>query len=216
MQEKELTLRGEKIILSPLKGLYWPREKALIIADVHLGKTALFRQHGIPVSSKVLHDDLDRLSKMIGHHQPQKLIVAGDMFHQDFNTDLQTFTEWRNTFERLQIILAQGNHDKLPMLQYRYMGIDLYKPNITIPPFQIIHQQTKAKNDYLQICGHIHPGLMLQGATRKTIKLPCFRISDKAITLPAFSAFTGLDTSKCDEECDYFVIAENKIVEVKD
>ncbi len=216
MQEKELSLRGEKIILSPHKGIYWPREKALIIADVHLGKTALFRQHGIPISSQVLDGDLERLSEMIGRHQPEKLIVAGDMFHQDFNTDLQKFTDWRNTFERLQIILVQGNHDKLPMLQYRYMGIDLYKPNITIPPFQIVHKATKGKNEFLQICGHIHPGLMLQGVTRKTIKFPCFRISEKAITLPAFSAFTGLDTSKCDEECKYYVVAGDKVIMIKD
>lgn len=209
-----ITIEDEPIYLSPDKALYWPSTNALVIADIHLGKTALFRQHGVPVPSQLLNHDLERLSELIGLFQPQKLIVVGDMFHQDFNTDLQLFTEWRNTFETLQIILVQGNHDRLPMLQYRHMGIDLYRPNLNITPFIFSHKYVEDSVGRFTISGHIHPGVRLAGVARQQVRLPCFRVSATNLVLPAFSAFTGLDTSRCTEDCDYYAVLQDKVLKV--
>ena len=209
-----IALAGEEIILSPEKALYWPAEKALVVADMHLGKTALFRQFGVPIPAALLTHDLARLTSLISLYQPRKLIVVGDMFHQDFNSDLQVFTEWRNTFETLQIILVQGNHDKLPMLQYRYMGIDLYRPNLNISPFHFVHKPGNESAQKFTISGHLHPGVKLTGVARQAIKLPCFRVSATSIVLPAFSAFTGLDVSRCTESCDYYAVLKDRVVMV--
>lgn len=209
-----IILAGEKIILSPEKALYWPAAKALVVADMHLGKTALFRQFGVPVPAALLTHDLERLSATIGLYQPEKLIVVGDMFHQDFNSDLQLFTEWRNTFETLQIILVQGNHDRLPMLQYRYMGIDLYRPNLNIYPFHFVHKPGNESEDKFIMSGHLHPGVKLTGVARQAIKLPCFRVSENSIVLPAFSAFTGLDVNRCSEECNYYAVLKDRVMQV--
>ncbi len=209
-----IELAGEKVLLSPEKALYWPAAKALVVADMHLGKTALFRQFGVPIPAALLTHDLERLTSIIAIYQPEKLIVVGDMFHQDFNSDLQVFTEWRNTFETLQIILVQGNHDRLPMLQYRYMGIDLYRPNLNIFPFHFVHKPGNESEEKFIISGHLHPGVKLTAAARQAIKLPCFRVSEKNIVLPAFSAFTGLDVSRCNEQCDYYAILKNCVVQV--
>ncbi len=210
-----LIVQTELLKLSAQKAIYWPGEKALIIADVHLGKTALFRQHGIPVPASILSSDLHRLSSLIASYQPKKLIVVGDMFHQDFNTDLQVFTDWRNSFDKLQIILVQGNHDILPMIQYRYMGIDLYNPNLNMAPFHFIHKQEDAAHDWFTISGHIHPGVRLTGPAKQAIKLPCFRVADNNIVLPAFSAFTGLDVSKCEVACDYYAVVGEGVLKVQ-
>ena len=35
-----VTLAGEAILLLPERALYWPRQRALFVADVHLGKAA--------------------------------------------------------------------------------------------------------------------------------------------------------------------------------
>ena len=39
--------------------MYWQREDALILSDIHIGKTAHFRKHGIPMPDDVLQKDLE-------------------------------------------------------------------------------------------------------------------------------------------------------------
>lgn len=207
----ELTIMNEELILSAYRALYWKREQALVVADMHLGKTAHFRQFGIPVPASLLTADLERLTILIGHFQPKKLIVVGDMFHQSHNTDIETFTHWRNLFEGLQIMLVQGNHDKLKPLQYMHMDIELYKPNLSLSPFQFIHEYKEVNENFFSISGHIHPGVLLRGRAKQAMKLPCFAVNKNQIVLPAFSLFTGLDVSYCIDECDFYAIGDGGV-----
>ena len=214
-EDLELVIRGEQIILCADRALYWKREQALIIADVHLGKTAHFRQSGIPVPSGLLTADLDRLTSLIAEFQPKKLIVAGDMFHhQDHNKDLETFATWRHAFDGLKIILVQGNHDRLKPLQYMHMDIEIYKPNLTLHPFQFVHEVNEVNGNFFSISGHIHPGVLLRGRAKQAMKLPCFAMNKHQLVLPAFSLFTGLDVSYCIDECDFYAIGEGKVFKV--
>jgi uncharacterized protein len=211
----EIIIRGEELVLSERRALYWKREQALVIADMHLGKAAHFRQFGIPVSSGLLTADLERLSSLIAEFQPKQLIVAGDMFHhQDHNTDLEIFASWRNAFDGLKIVLVQGNHDRLKTLQYMHMDIELYKPNLSLHPFQFIHEYTEPNENYFSISGHIHPGVLLRGSAKQAMKLPCFAVGENQLVLPAFSLFTGLDVNYCVEECDFYAIGEGKVFKV--
>ena len=61
----ERTLCGERVQLYAERGLYWPRERALFVADVHLGKSAAFRAGGVPVPRGTPSDALLRLAKLI-------------------------------------------------------------------------------------------------------------------------------------------------------
>lgn len=215
VKDARLKIRDEEVILSAGRGMFWVREKALVIADMHLGKTAHFRKFGIPVPASLLDNDLCRLTDMIGTYQPQKLIVVGDMFHQkDINTDIGTFTNWRNSFDKLGIILVQGNHDKLKTLQYMHMNIQLYNPNLTLHPFRFIHEYREKHEEFFSISGHIHPGVLLRGRARQALKLPCFALGSDQLVLPAFSLFTGLDLSYCVNECDFYAIANNEVFRV--
>lgn len=182
---------------------------------MHLGKTAHFRQFGIPVPSSLLDADLDRLTSLIATFQPKQLIVVGDMFHKDINHDISIFTAWRHTFEGLKVLLVQGNHDKLKTLQYLGMGIELYKPNLCLPPFQFIHEHKEDHKSYFSISGHIHPGVLLRGSARQALKLSCFAVNNNQLVLPAFSLFTGLDTQYCMDECDFYAIAEDTVFKVR-
>ena len=210
----KITIRGEEIILSAHRAVYWPREKALIIADMHLGKTAHFRQFGIPIPASLLLADLNRLSALVEIYQPEKMIVVGDMFHKDFNHDIEVFTEWRNRFEGLKVLLVQGNHDKLKPLQYMHMDIELYNPNLCLSPFQFIHEHKKDHPLFFTMSGHVHPGVLLRGRARQALKLSCFAVNEQQLVLPAFSLFTGLDTSYCIDECDFYAIAEENVFKV--
>ena len=65
--KEPIEIKGEKLILSNQRALFWPKENALVLSDLHVGKTATFKKHGIPISRKVLEDDLEKLSNLINH-----------------------------------------------------------------------------------------------------------------------------------------------------
>src|SRR6478609_3271958 len=112
-------LQQQRYWLSPERMVFWEEEKALIVSDLHFGKTGHFRKSGIPVPQHVYKHDLQRLITMIQFFQPQKLIVVGDLFHSRENKELELFLKWRQDFPLLTIELIMGNHDILHKSWYR-------------------------------------------------------------------------------------------------
>ena len=211
----EISLQKENFILSAGRALYWPAEKALIIADLHLGKTAHFRAHGLAIPATVLMEDLNRLAELIAEFQPQKLIIVGDMFHQkNINTDIEYFRQWRFLFTELEIILIRGNHDKLKPEVYEELNIKTHQ-TLSLQGIDFIHEDTSKDQVGYTISGHLHPGVMLKGKGKQALKLPCFVVSKHQLILPAFSIFTGLYTAYCINECDFYAIAEGDLFKMK-
>ena len=209
----------EKLHLNAGAALYWESKKILVVADLHLGKTAHFRKHGIPVPITLLHDDLERLTSIIGQYQPETLLVCGDMFHQDFNNDIDLFMNWRNGFDALEIILIKGNHDKFSVSLCNSLGIEVMQPHLDILPFRFVHKPPipnaiGTDKNFITISGHLHPGVRLRGKARQWLRLPCFTLTSSALVLPAFSMFTGLQIGEAKDGCHYYAIADDKIMKV--
>ncbi len=193
--EKPILLRDEELILNNLRAIYWPREKALIVSDLHIGKTAHFRRHGIALSSNVQHKDLNRLSILVEFYKPEKLLVVGDLFHAEINTDMDVFKIWRDDHSDLDIVLIKGNHDKLADYIYDSFDINCCQKQLEVAPFTFIHEPKVSRKSFM-ISGHIHPGVLIKSRGQPRLKLPCFQVSAAQLILPAFSEFTGLATSR--------------------
>lgn len=210
----EIIVQNEVLILSALRAIYWPRQKALILADMHLGKTGYFRSRGIAIPSTVLADDLQRLSLLIDTYQPERIVVAGDMFHHDYNADINYFANWRQQHSAIELVLVPGNHDKLLNIDYQALNIKLTEKKHWLEPFTIIHEPAKSSDTFM-ISGHIHPGYTMAGRARQTLKLPCFIVGHQQIVLPAFSLFTGLYTGHQNIETNcYYLIGNDSIFKV--
>lgn len=193
--EKQILVEDEILKLNNLRAVYWETNQALIVSDTHIGKTAHFRKHGIPISSDIQKNDLTRLSFLLRHYQAKELIVVGDLFHAEANSDMLNFKEWRQSHDQLKITLVKGNHDRLKSDVYNQFNIESYTKKLIKKPFYFVHEPGTQKNQF-SISGHIHPGVTLKSRGRPSIKLPCFQVSDFQMILPAFSLFTGLNTSK--------------------
>ena len=154
--EKTIQLRGEELILNNLRAVYWKTQNALIVSDLHIGKSAHFRRHGIPVSVGVQHKDLQRLELLVNHYQAKQLIVVGDLFHAEINTDMDLFSSWRNNNPDLEIILIKGNHDRLKQEVYDSFDINCCQKQLDLEPFIFIHEPANLKSQFL-VSGHIHP-----------------------------------------------------------
>ena len=131
-------LLGQDLLLLPQKAIFWQQEKALIVADVHLGKVGHFRKAGIAVPRDMEQNDLAVLSDLVDEYKPKKILFLGDLFHSDLNADWDWFVLWRKQFPKLELILIRGNHDIIHDKYYTDLGVILYD-ELAIGPFLMRH-----------------------------------------------------------------------------
>lgn len=182
--------------LSPEKAVWWPDQRILLIADLHLGKEATFRRHGLAVPEGATAKTLMRASDLIAHHKPTRTIILGDLFHA--RTSLSTlvvssFAEFLNRHSGTEFTLVKGNHDIHTGTLPAAWDLEVVDPPLTIASVMLTHYpQPPAAGSELTIAGHLHPAARLRGDFSHAGKLPCFALSDeKCLTLPAFGEFVG-------------------------
>jgi metallophosphoesterase superfamily enzyme len=69
-------LQQNNFWLSPERMVYWEEEKALIVSDLHFGKTGHFRKEGIAVPQSIYKEDLQRLVSQLQFFQPKQLFIV--------------------------------------------------------------------------------------------------------------------------------------------
>ncbi|MDA0176537.1 ICC-like protein phosphoesterase [Mesoflavibacter sp. HG96] len=209
-----LKFANQNLLLTNQRALFWETQNALVLSDLHIGKSATFRKNGIPISQSVLIEDLQRLKILIDQFKAEKLIIVGDLFHAELNKDIDYFKDWLLQFDNLKLQLIIGNHDRLSETLYEDLNIDIFKPSLNLSPFTFVHDLYECEEDEFYISGHIHPGYVLKGKGKQFIKLPCYQVFDNHIVLPAFSKFTGLNTNKTDKKCTNIVFTEDAIFKI--
>ena len=210
-------LAGNHFILSADRTIFWEEEKALILSDLHLGKSGHFRKHGIGIPQDVFKEDLQRLIASIQLHKPRKIIIVGDMFHSHANKELQLFLKWRNDLSHVDFHLVVGNHDILSLKWYREANLELHYNEWAIGNFIFTHDINDAivTEEKYYFSGHIHPCIHLKGLGRQSIQVPCFYFNPTYAVLPAFGKFTGTFALKIKEEDTVFALAGNKVLKVQ-
>lgn len=205
-------IHQQNLWLSAQRAIYWEEEKALIASDLHFGKTGHFRKWGIGVPQNIYKEDLQRLVNLLNHFRPKKLIVVGDFFHSSANTELAWFQRWRESFSSLEIILVKGNHDILQSSWYRETGIEVSQPTLQLSTFLFSHDRCEASDDVYSFCGHVHPGIIVHGLGKQSLRFPCFYFNEKLCILPAFSKFTGAVALDKNAAVAVYAIVENELV----
>src|SRR4051794_20131529 len=107
----KFALNKQTLWLSSERCVFWEDQKALIVSDLHFGKSGHFRKSGIGVPQNVYKEDLQRLFTLIQFFNAEKLLIVGDMFHSHANKEVDLFTKWRNDLPGLSVQLIKGNHD---------------------------------------------------------------------------------------------------------
>ena len=186
----ETELAGEAVVLRGDRSLFWPRASALVVADVHVGKTESLRGDGVAVPDGPMFDDLVRLSAAIEDSGARRLIVIGDLVHdaRGLTPMVREFVaRWRRAVP-CQLDLVMGNHDRRVDALPDEWDMQLHDPALVIPPFAFSHD-APVPGGYA-VLGHVHPAIRLSGAG-DGVRVPCFHIGKAAATLPAFSSLTS-------------------------
>jgi uncharacterized protein len=209
------TIHGQHLWLTAQRSIFWEEQKALIVSDLHFGKTGHFRKSGIPVPQTIYKEDLQRLVSLLDYFKPSRLIVVGDFFHSHENTELDWFRRWRFDLSHVDFVLVRGNHDILKDAWYKEAGIEVIEKELLIQPFLFTHDRCDDRDDVYTFCGHIHPGIYLHGLGRQGLRLPCFYFAKNHCVLPAFSRFTGTALVQPERNEKVFAIVENKLVQMQ-
>lgn len=211
---------GHTLQLLPQRALWWPSEKTLLVADVHLGKGATFRALSQPLPQGSSSRDLQRLSALMAQLQAQRLVVLGDFWHSRYGITPALFhalKQWRHQHRQQHVILVRGNHDRaigkgnimgdleIGMVDQPFpLASGLYachEPPLQVPGLPpssnkstaMVPQASVSTNapDPFYLAGHLHPAVRLMGKGRDSACLPCFVLQEGQLVLPAFGSLTG-------------------------
>lgn len=202
-QTFELLLQG---------AVYWQEQKALLLADVHLGKVSHFRKNGFAIPAQIQFSFYQKMEQLLTAHNVEKIFFLGDLFHSDRNAEWDRFVAWNQSLSQ-QTILVKGNHDILPTKVLEQSGLfvvtEWMEKNILLT-----HHPTD-RSGLFNFSGHIHPGVRLQGAGRQWLKVPCFFHQPNQMILPAFGDFTGLHLLQPKAGDRVYALTGEAVVEIK-
>ncbi len=209
------TVAGETLWLHPFKAAFWERGKALLLADLHLGKAAHFRREGIPVPSDVSNANWDRLLSLLLDFQPERVLLLGDLFHSDYNREWEGLSQLTAQFKDVSFELVPGNHDILPERHYAEARLLLHGETLELGPFLFSHHpQDLIPESLYNLAGHVHPCVFLRGNGRQRARLACFYFGERQGILPAFGAFTGMAKVLPRAGEQVFVLTDDVVVAV--
>ena len=192
MIAREVVVAGESLLLLAQKALYWPRQKMLVVADIHFGKAASFRALGVPVPRGTTTQNLDALDALMALYDTEHIMFLGDFLHAraaHAGATQASMLAWRRRHPALALTLVRGNHDRHAGDPAAALGIEMVDEPYSLAPFAFCHHPDIATPGYA-LAGHIHPTYLL--ATRfDALRLPCFVVGAGRMILPSFGAFTG-------------------------
>lgn len=207
-----IIINNQNFVLDPCGAAFWEEKKILLISDLHLGKIAHFRKHGMAIPEKAVQENFTRLNNVLHLFDVETIIFLGDLFHSKMNNEWDFFADWTKTITQ-QLILVEGNHDIISKKNYTDLNIEIH-PEIIIDDFLLTHHPSRAEN-FFNLCGHIHPGIKLKGLGRQFLSLSCFFRKPDQLIFPAFGEFTGNFYLIPEENDTVYVLAKDEVIEIK-
>ena len=71
---------GERLMLDPMGGLFWPEMRLLAVSDLHLEKGSSFARRGMLLPPWDTHATIDRLTLLLRRWSPEIVVALGDRF----------------------------------------------------------------------------------------------------------------------------------------
>lgn len=205
-------LKGEELELHPLKALWWPARRTLIVSDVHVGKAGHFAAHGMPVPLMAFKENCWNLSLLYDTYCPERVLFLGDLFHSRRNAEWDIFYDFSQNYPQLDAVLIRGNHDSLADDVYTDLGLTLVD-SLEEGPFRLVHEPEEGESERYRLCGHIHPAVRLKGGN-DSMRLPCYWFGKFEGVMPAFGSLTGTHRVKPKKGDSVFVSTGKEVVRV--
>ncbi|KEZ92209.1 ligase-associated DNA damage response endonuclease PdeM [Nonlabens ulvanivorans] len=190
---------------------YWVEQDTVLLADVHLGKSAHFRKNGMAIPASADDMEYDKLNEVIELFNPSRLWFLGDLFHSYINAEWHFFEQWVRS-QTIELALIMGNHDVIGKEIFEKIGVKTYE-QLHMGDVILTHHPQEISGKF-NIAGHVHPSIKMKGVGRQRVKLPCFFNNEFGLILAAFGDFTGTYTLKPKKGNRIFAIVEQEVMEL--
>ena len=200
--------RGQRLQLLGAKAAWDPQRRALLVADLHLGKAETFQAHGIPLPSDGDGATLNGLLELAHQLEPQQVVVLGDLIHSRLGLTGELRAKLTALPELLgcPLRLIGGNHEQGSWIE----GLP-QEPSQALGPWWLSHIP-EPRAGMLNLCGHLHPVAVVgRGADR--LRLPCFSYCEASerLAMPAFGRLTG--GHPCSQRDRIWLVADGAVVD---
>jgi DNA ligase-associated metallophosphoesterase len=216
----EFEISGATFSLDPSGALYWGRESALLLADLHLGKETVFQKSGIAIPQGATSSTLIRLRRLVERYQPKQVIVLGDLLHAPIGLtqDLAgAFSSLLRDGGGCRWILVPGNHDRGAISALRQCGWEVTEKRYQIDRVCLTHDTSQwSESDPCSISGHLHPSIRIPLSARESKKVRCFWLRGKHLVVPAFGGWTGTHPIQPSRSDQVVVCAEGDLIRLSD
>lgn len=187
-----LSFASQELVLTEGHALYWPAERTLLVADLHLEKASFYARHGQMLPPYDSRATLERVADAVKATGARRVITLGDNFHDEDGTSrLEPYAAGmlEALTRALDWVWITGNHDEV---LHRSFG-GAVAGELEIGGIVLRHEARRGETRP-ELSGHYHPKLRLKVRARH-ISRPCAvrakaAGSDRMI-LPAFGTLTG-------------------------
>ena len=215
MERVTVDFKGFTLQLLTEKALWIKELGILLIADLHFGKASHFRKSGIPIPESVHDHDYQNLTHLHATLTPRHTYFLGDLFHSSWNDQWDILGSFLTSFPQTQFHLVKGNHDILPPSLYQQSILEVHENPLTLASFVLSHEPMEhVPEGSLNICGHIHPGILLRGPANQSLRIPCFHYRQQRLILPSFGNFTGLALMKQEKNDLIWGVTEKQVIPI--
>ena len=168
--------------------LFWPRENALLVADLHLEKASWFALAGQFLPPYDSHATLSALAAEVERSGATRLYCLGDSFHDRSGCDRlpgQARDLLMDLTHRLDWTWIVGNHD--PGFADHCGG--RLADEVELGGIILRHEAVR-DDPRPEMSGHYHPKLRVHLRGR-LVSRRCFVVSPTKLIFPAFGSLTG-------------------------
>lgn len=193
-----LSFGDTELLLRSDRAVFWPHERTLFVADLHLEKASFFAQHGQPLPPYDSRATLERVAQAVQETGAERVVTLGDNFHDaegasrleevacDMLRELTGTVDW---------VWITGNHDGPADAEgaAAECGGVLHE-ELEIGGIVCRHEAQPGETR-AELSGHWHPKLDIRVRGRR-VRRPCAVVArgkggTARMVLPAFGTLTG-------------------------
>jgi DNA ligase-associated metallophosphoesterase len=192
---QDVVVHGEALVVDPTGAVWWPAERMLIVADLHLEKGSSRAARGYLIPPYDTSATLAALSMLRQRYQPRVILALGDSFHdvrageRMAPCDAETLALLSHGCDWLWVA---GNHDPRAPIAVRGEWMAEWGSGTLMFRHEPLEDAAHG-----EIAGHLHPVAKIQVRGRN-LRCRCFVTDGLRAVIPAFGAYTG-GLNLCDE-----------------
>lgn len=190
------------IFLDARRAVWFERQKALAVADLHLGYAWAQRSRGSLLPLSAPEETIAQLLELVRDYGAEQLFVLGDIVQRAVPLEpvrAQLHELCGTVGGVVKLRLLGGNHDRglgallhecaiaLEMESAAYLDGHLLLHGDAAPSSRGSHEVSPGNRIFI---GHEHPAIRL-GDGVASVKCPCFLVGPRVVVLPAFSAWAA-------------------------